>query len=199
MLDVTKLSIPKKKAAILITATDLFQQFGIKRVSVEEICQRAVASKMTFYKYFKNKHDLVRFIWEKGFEQAFEKFDEIREKKIPFEQKLHLMLKLKEETTAKFSHQFALDYLYAVPELKSFFEQLSRNSMKHLLEFIKESQKKGEVRSDILPEFFLAMINNLTLLAKDETLINKYQTYKDFVMEVNKFVFYGILPRPDSK
>jgi AcrR family transcriptional regulator len=199
MLDLSKLSLPDKKKDILSTAQDLFQKFGIKRVSIEEICQTSAVSKMTFYKYFKNKNDLVRFLWEKAFEQGFETFDEIRAMHIPFEQKLQLVLKMKEETTAKISHQFALEYFYAIPDLKDFFERLSRDSINRFLDFIREAQQKGEVRSEIHPEFLLAVINNLKLLIKDDTLVNNYTTYKDFVMEINNFIFYGILPKPGSE
>jgi AcrR family transcriptional regulator len=199
MLDHSRLNLPQKQVQIIKTALDLFQRFGIKRITVEEICQTASVSKMTFYKYFKNKNELVRFIWEKGFEQAFEQFDEISNMDTPFEKKLQLMLKLKDESTAKISHQFALDYFYASPDLKDFFENLARDNITRFLDFIKEAQDRGEVRRDLRPEFLLAVINNIKLLVKDDTLINSYPSYHDFVMEVNTFIFYGILPRPDSE
>jgi hypothetical protein len=138
-------------------------------------------------------------MWERGFEQGWEKFDEIKAMDIPFEKKLQLMLKMKEETTAKISHEFALDYFYAIPDLKSFFEELSHKSIKRFLDFIKEAQQRGEVRPDIHPEFLMAIINNIKLLVKDDTLVNNYPTYKDFVMEINNFIFYGILPRSSSE
>ena len=199
MLDVAALDVPKKQAEILIAASGLFQQFGIKRVTVEEICQTAAVSKMTFYKYYKNKDELVKFIWDKGFEQAFQKFDQIREMNIPFGQKLELMLQLKEDYATKFSYQLALEYFYATAELKGFFEQLASTSLNHFLEFIKESQEKGEVRADLNPQFLLTILNNIKYLVKDEALINQYPSYKDFVLEVNNFIYYGILPRPDAK
>ena len=199
MLDLSKFNFPKKKTEILSTATELFQKFGIRRITVEEICQKAGVSKMTFYKYFKNKNDLVRFMWGKGFEQALEKFDEVKAMDIPFENKLQLMLKIKEESTTKISHEFAIDYFYATPDLKSFFEELSHKSITRFLDFIKEAQNRGEVRRDIHPEFLLAIINNIKLLVKDDTLVSNYPTYKDFVMEINNFIFFGILPRPNSE
>jgi AcrR family transcriptional regulator len=199
MLDLSKLNLPEKQRLIVNTALDLFQQFGIKRIPVEEICKTAGVSKMTFYKYFKNKNELVRFMWEKGFEQSLEKFDEIQALDIPFEKKLQLILKMKEESTAKISHQFALDYFYASPDLKDFFEKLSRESISRFIIFIKNAQEKGEVRSNLRPEFLLAFINIIKIMVKDETLINSYSNYQDFVMEVNNFIFYGILPRPASE
>ena len=40
---------------ILTKGKELFWKYGIKRVAIEEICKQAHVSKMTFYKYFKNK------------------------------------------------------------------------------------------------------------------------------------------------
>ena len=46
-------SIKSAKSKLIVeTATDLFMRYGVKRVTVEEICQTAKISKMTFYKYF---------------------------------------------------------------------------------------------------------------------------------------------------
>ena len=50
----------KKEGDILRTAEDLFMQFGYDRVSVEEICREANVSNVTFYKYFKNKLDVLK-------------------------------------------------------------------------------------------------------------------------------------------
>jgi hypothetical protein len=63
------------------------------------------------------------------------------------------------------------------------------------MQFIKEAQTRGDVRSDLKPEFLLAVINKIQAMIKDENLINLYPTYHDFVMEVNNFIFYGILSR----
>ena len=39
----------KKKQSIIKASRDLFMRYGIKRVTVEEICETAGVSKMTFY------------------------------------------------------------------------------------------------------------------------------------------------------
>ncbi|NOZ62096.1 MAG: TetR/AcrR family transcriptional regulator, partial [Calditrichaeota bacterium] len=56
------------------TAQDLFFRYGIRRVTVEEICRTAGVSKMTFYKYFKNKIDLVKKLMEKIYDQALAEY-----------------------------------------------------------------------------------------------------------------------------
>ena len=48
------------------------------------------------------------------------------------------------------------------------------------------------------PEFFIAAINKLMELVENKQLVQSYETYKDFVLEVNNFLYYGIFPRPDK-
>ena len=66
-----------KSQLIVETATDLFMRYGVKRVTVEEICQTAKISKMTFYKYFKNKKVLAEHIIYSILDYAQIEFDAI--------------------------------------------------------------------------------------------------------------------------
>ena len=63
-----------KREQLLTTASDLFWKYGMKRVPIEEICKEANVSKMTFYKYFKNKNDLAKTIIDKMHEDAIQKY-----------------------------------------------------------------------------------------------------------------------------
>ena len=51
---------------VLFTSIELFLQFGIKSVNMDQIASSCVMSKKTLYKHVKNKEDLL----EKAFEQA---------------------------------------------------------------------------------------------------------------------------------
>ena len=190
------LQSPKFKKIVEI-ASNLFSRYGIKRVSIEEICKTANVSKMTFYKYFKNKINLVKYLWAKMFDDSLAKLDEIEAMDIPFPEKIKLLLKLKEEYTSKLSRESVSDFLNVVPELQEFYNGLFQKSMNRFMKFIKNAQKKGEVRPEMHPEFFMAAIQKLTELAYNENLTKLYPDYTDFVLEVNNFIYYGILPRPD--
>src|ERR1035437_8340045 len=96
----------KKILQILSTAEDLFQRFGFRRVTIEEICAKANVSKMTFYKYFPNKNELIKKIlnsWLKQVEQTINEFEGIN---IPFTEKIKKLLYLKEESIGKISKEF---------------------------------------------------------------------------------------------
>ncbi len=190
---------PKKKTRIVQAADQLFKKFGIKKVTVEEICQEAGASKMTFYKYFKNKIELVKYLWQQMTDDSMQKLDELDRRDIPFTEKIKVLLKMKEEATSEMGNEYIRDYLEVIPELLSFYNQIFSQIMVKFMDMIRRAQESGEVRKSMRPEFFLAVVRQLTELAKDEKLAAIYDNYTEFALEVNNFLYYGILPSPESE
>lgn len=187
---------PKKKTAIVQTADELFRQYGFKKVTVEEICDIAVVSKMTFYKYFANKNELIKYLWQKMIDDSWAKLDELENNEIPFQEKVQLILKLKEEATTSMGDQYIRDYLNIVPELQDFYNQIVTDVMQRFMKIIKLAQDKGEVRKTIRPEFFFAVVNQLMALANNEQLVSIYDNYTEFALEINNFLYYGLMPPP---
>jgi len=190
---------PKKKTAIVQAADKLFKQFGFKKVTVEEICETAGASKMTFYKYFANKNELIKYLWRMMFDDAWAKLDELENEGTTFQEKVQLILKLKEEATTTMGDQYIKDYLNVVPELQDFYNQILAEVMQRFFKIIRHAQEKGEVRKTIRPEFFLAVVNQLMELAKNEQLVAIYDNYTEFVLEINNFLYYGLMPAPTEE
>jgi len=58
-----------KALSILQAAEKLFNQYGYKKVSIDEIVKNAHIAKGTFYLYFKNKEEVYTQIIEKYFEK----------------------------------------------------------------------------------------------------------------------------------
>jgi AcrR family transcriptional regulator len=190
---------PKKKTQIVQAADQLFKKFGIKKVTVEEICQEAGASKMTFYKYFANKIELVKYLWQQMTDDSMQKLDELDRRDIPFTEKIKVLLKMKEEATSEMGIEYIHDYLEVIPELHGFYSEIYSQVMVKFMDMIRRAQKRGEVRKSMRPEFFLAVVRQLTELAKDEKLAAMYNNYTEFALEVNNFLYYGIMPAPESE
>ncbi len=53
------------KEQITATAKELFLQYGIRSVSVDDICKELRMSKKTFYQYFGQKEELINHLLEK--------------------------------------------------------------------------------------------------------------------------------------
>jgi len=190
----------KKFRDILSYSKDLFWKFGLKRVTVEEICKVAGVSKMTFYKYFSNKTDLALEILRRMFDENMEKFREFMEADIPFEEKMRIQVRMKLEGTTDISEEFVKD-VYGDPEseLYQYWHQRADEMIAEVVEYYRSAQENGWIRKDLKIEFIIYMINKFFELANDDQLIAKYQTMQDLIMEINRFFLYGILPHPGDQ
>lgn len=178
------------------TAHDLFFRFGFKRVSVEEICSTANVSKMTFYKHFKNKNELIKEFINDLYVQAFKEYYEIMEQNIPYAKKTEQIIHWKLAYQEKLSHEFIKEYLGSSdPEIKTFFQQKQKEVINKIVNDYKDAQKNGDIRPDIKPEFIPYILLKLTEIYKDDNLAQMYDTPKDLTKEILNFFFYGILER----
>ena len=119
---------PKQKQ-LLEKGKELFWKFGFKRVTIEEICREAGVSKMTFYKYFRNKTELAEHIIFSILDEAQNEFDSIWKQLSTFEHKINQFIKLKMVYAKKFSKEFFLDFMRLSPKIE-----------KKLLEYSQQNQ-----------------------------------------------------------
>ena len=175
----------KKRIQIVETAESLFIQHGIKRITVEEICRQSGASKMTFYKYFPNKLELVKHMWNNWVNEGLVTMDEIDAMDIPFPEKIHRMFQWNTDLVSKMSTEFIEEMLPI---------ELDRERIKtRFLTFIMDAQKKGDLRPNFRPEFIMVVWDKLLELAGDDQLRRKYPDYSEFQKELKDFFWFGIL------
>lgn len=185
----------KKKRQIIVTAKDLFWKYGIKRVTIEEICRKAKVSKMTFYKHFSNKTELVKFIIDRIVNKGIEDYNHIMNKDIPFIEKVKQTLQKKLEGAEAMSQEFFDDfYRHADPELIDFMNEKQQMSFRMVINDYAKAQKLGYIRQDIKMEFIMYYLGQIHLMLKDEALTAMYSSPQELIMELTKFFFYGILP-----
>jgi AcrR family transcriptional regulator len=181
---------------ILKTARELFWKHGFRRVTIQEICEKAGVSKMTFYKYFPNKTELAKTVFSNEIEEGTEKFYQIMEEDIPVQEKIKKMILLKVEGTNDISQEFMNDfYLGNEPELQNFVEEITREAWNGLIKDWRKAQEKGIFRSDFKPEFLLQVSFKLVEILKDDKLAGLYDSTQDFILEFTRFIVYGISKR----
>jgi len=184
----------KKHQQIIDTARDLFWNHGIRRVSVEEICQTAGVSKMTFYKYFKNKIDLVLFILKELYLEGVARYKGIMAQNIPYSEKIKEVIQMKLEYTRDISQEMLKDWMQdSIPEVAELMQRIQRENIQLFLDDMVAAQNKGEIRKDINPQFILYFLNKMREIAGDEQMINMYDSTQSLTAELINFFFYGIL------
>lgn len=189
-----------KFEAIVNAAKSLFWKHGIRRVTIEEICQNAGVSKMTCYKYFSNKTAIAKYLIEDMFESGVRAYKEIYNSNIPYEEKVKKLVDLKMSNTHEMSQELLDDvYKYQDEELSETIENIKKKMIGIYLDDIREAQKTGEIRNDVKPEFLLYFLNNLTEMLTDQHVTGLYPNPEQMISEVMNFFFYGIMPRKNKK
>lgn len=181
----------RKREQIIRTAESLFSRFGAKRVTVEEICREAGVSKMTFYKYFPNKVELVRRIRDNWIEEGFAKFDEIDAMDLPFPEKINLLTRWKVEFFSRINAEFIRELIA--------MDEVVEHAKHRYLNNITKAQKKGEIRSDIKPELLWMVTEKLFELTKEGKWKSVFSDYTQYQEQLRNLIFFGLLTRSGEK
>ena len=179
-----------KREQILRAAEILFFRHGAKRVTVEEICRESGVSKMTFYKYFPNKIELVRAIRDEWMDEGFKRFDEINALDLSFPEKINLMTQWKVELASRINAKF-------IRELVSTEDAVAEFKHRYLGNII-HAQKKGEIRSDIDPEFLWLVMEKLGELFMEGSWKRVFSEFSQYQKQIRTLLFYGLLIRKEE-
>ncbi|MGC9472069.1 MAG: TetR/AcrR family transcriptional regulator [Bacteroidales bacterium] len=193
------MSSPKNEQIRKI-AGELFWKYGFTRVTVEEICREAGVSKMTFYKYYRNKNDLVKSFMEEKINEGMARYREIMSSDLPYTRKVELIIRQKMEHTRDMSSEFLRDYFSSGDEeLMAFANKKTRMSVEMVTEDFRRAQEQGLIRKDIRVGFIMYFINKMVQLAQDEELKKQYESMNDLIMELTRFFFYGVMKRSEPQ
>lgn len=186
----------KSAKAVLLAAKDLFWKYGIYRVTVEEICEEASISKMTFYRSFENKYHVADIILKDITSKSYTEMTDLFCSNIPFPQKINQFLSLKKEMARKVSIEFIKD-LYAENEftnsMKKYFEISQAKLMLIVKRSFVEAKRDGWIRDDMKIEFILYMFESIGTLSKDEKLLSLFDNSEELTSVIVNFMFRGIL------
>lgn len=184
---------------ILAAARDLFWKHGFRRVSIEEVCRNAGASKMTFYRFFPNKVALAKAVYDRELELGLQKFRAILAEESNSREKIRKLVMLDVEGSHNISSEFLQDfYGHREPDLRQYVEARTKQFWEETIDDFKDAQKKGWFRKDLKPEFLFYFSQKVGELITDEKLLALYPSPQDLVMELTNFISYGISPRDDA-
>ncbi|MCP4195839.1 MAG: TetR/AcrR family transcriptional regulator [Proteobacteria bacterium] len=185
--------LPKKQQQVLTAAVELFSKYGVRRVTVQEICNSADISKMTFYKYYPNKWDLAKSILDFLAATEFDFYYFIVDGDAPFAQKVEEILTL------------ALSRIYGIGLGADFFDDVShvdspvyahyraqqQKSRTLVEEFFEKGQNDGHLAKDIEMPFLLLVFRRLSEFVNDPEFIETKPDIAERIQAVSALFFYG--------
>jgi AcrR family transcriptional regulator len=184
----------KKLESIVGIGRELFWKFGMKRVTVEEICQESNVSKMTFYKYFRNKEELAIYILREIFDIAMAEYREVFDSNASFEIKIRSVINMKLRITQNLSKEFLKDiYQGEFADLNAYIKKISEDNLRMIYTDFTEAQWKGEIRADIKIDFIIYFLNKAVEMVSDDALINMYDSVSEMIAQFTDFFLYGLV------
>lgn len=138
-----------KKEEVIKAARELFQTYGYKKVSMDEIARKSNVTKKTIYTYFKDKDDLIKYFLYEELEKMKNIIDKYENKDLPFDIKIHKMISSllefrKEEKLLHFFNEEAQNLPLGIAnECSKLVNDAIINEIKTLLE---NAIEKGNVR-----------------------------------------------------
>ncbi|MDD2196525.1 MAG: TetR/AcrR family transcriptional regulator [Bacteroidales bacterium] len=191
-----KIKINPKQVLILKTAKSLFWKHGIRRITIEEICKEAAVSKMTFYKFFKNKEALAEYLLVELLTGWHNQYRAIMNKDTPFTSKIKLVISLEQAASKDMGEEFFKDiYNNEFTELQKLIDTEKNKYNAELVQDMIEAQKEGNIRNDVKPEFILYLLEDIGSKVMDEKLSALYGSKQELILELTNYFFYGIMNR----
>lgn len=147
----------RKKESIRRVALELFQIYGFKKVTINEIANKANVSPVTIFNHFGNKEELVRDVIKTLIQSLLEKYKAVVGSEQTFIEKLEFILFDKTELVRQYQGELIQRALSSDPELQLFIENIWQTEINQLmLKFYEEGKRQGYINPELSQKSILA-------------------------------------------
>ena len=184
----------KKYQDLLKTAHDLFWKYGFKRVTIEEICREARVSKMTYYRFFPNKIELAKKVYDSVVDAGMKIFkDVMANEELSPEEKIKHFLLMKQEGTNNISQEFLQDfYDHSDSDLAKYVDEKVHKVWEEIKNDMRKAQEKGFFRKEVNMEFLIYFMNRIDYT--DKEMLKFFNSPQEMVMQILTILMYGLSP-----
>ena len=181
---------------LLDSARKLIWKQGISKTSVDQICEDSGLSKMTFYRAYENKYDIIKEILDENYSTMAVDYEQIFNRNIPFIEKVMELIYYIMSSVKEISPDLIRDIVKQDnPHLKDYMLSKIEFQRDLSLKYIIIEQKKGNFRNDVKLEFISFFLVHINELALEERLNNIYDSTDELVSQLTKMFYFGILSR----
>lgn len=189
----------RKQYDIFEAGKKLFYKYGIRKVTVDEICEEANASKMTFYKYFPNKAELAKIVLDDFYSSSLKEFENMMQSDIPAKEKVRRTFELKLENASKIDMEFVID-LYKFPDenIQEHLETWQQKIMKTTEKWFIEMQGKGQIMKELTFPTFLLYVNAMQDFAFNDETMKLFDTTSELAHIITRLFMHGVAERKNK-
>ncbi|EHB66727.1 transcriptional regulator, TetR family [Paenibacillus lactis 154] len=185
-----------KKERIRKAALELFNKWGVEKVSLAQIAKHAEVSPVTIYNYFGTKPQLVRHVIITMLEEAWQQRIVLLQSNLPFHEKIEKMFFSTTEMAENVAPELLEPLLSNDPEIVTAVENIYRKYEPELISFIETGRDEGYVNPGVSSETILLYF---TILKEVSAKIKRFDGSEEAARqtrELMEIVFYGFLVKP---
>jgi AcrR family transcriptional regulator len=190
----------RKKQNILNASLKLFSEYGVQKVSIQEIAQKAQVSQVTIYNYFGGKDELLfetvkRFIYER-----LERFRGIvHDEEMDFKDKISYVIKDKKESLLHMDPGFLQTVMADQPDLRELIQSFTeQDAVPLLMDLVTQGKEQGFVHPDISFRSIMFYIEMYY-----QAMSTKPDFFDDSIAELSEEIthmfFYGLMGNKEER
>lgn len=177
------------------TKTMIWKQ-GINATTVDHICKESGVSKMTFYRAYENKYDIIKEILDSNYQELAVTYDVIFNKNIPFVEKIMEVIYYNNSINKGISVELLRDIVSQEhPAMKEYMQEKKDFYNNIVLKFVKIEQEKGNFRNDLNLEIVSFFIEHINELALEPRLNSIFESTDELMNQLTKMFYFGVLKR----
>jgi AcrR family transcriptional regulator len=189
----------KSKEEIRRAAGQLFSQFGIERVSINDIARKAGVSQATIYNNFGSKDGLAREFMLDMIDRLIGQTQAILTSDKPYQEKLRSFLQFVAEivTRERPPQQDGAVFLANAdllndPQIKKIRDSVQEKMTDLFLEMLRDGKKQGQVVPDLSEEAFRIYFNSVIGSFTDPQLHHRFHNDPKLALDMLSLFMYGI-------
>ena len=189
----------RKKENIRNIAFELFSAYGVQKVSIAEIANKAKVSQVTIYNYFGSKDELLRDVLLSLLNKRLQADMEVIDSDLPFPKKIETYISEKTSEISAMNPDFLKSMKSEDPIIRQIAEDFTKNKyIPLILTLIEKGREEGYIQHHISNEAILIYINMFREGKRSEALLNIEQS-RDLFKELVTLFFYGIFGKSLDK
>ncbi len=175
----------KKREDILAAAQELFLSNGLSVVTIEQIADMAHVSRVTLFKYFGDKENLVRetvLLWVTA---LLQEFDKIAESNQPFHEKLFAVLHLQiAGIQLPNNNSIAVTIRENTELMSAIKEQVVALGLPRMMSLIETGKREGAIDPALDNEAILTYFAMFSTVISDPAYIKRNTAYQKSMFDL---------------
>lgn len=189
----------RKKETIKNKAIELFDKYGVKKVSMDEIAKEAQVSKVTIYKYFQSKEDLFRELIMSEYEKSVSGAETIINSDIAFLDKLFKIITIKNSSRSLIGGEYAKTIISGDSEVRDYISNNFSNRLKLLFNSLFNQGKEEGYIEEGIPNEMISLYMDIfkSGLAANAEKLNGIVTNKEQYEQLINIYFFGLIKKKE--